>query len=240
MLGEGLLLLAEYLAKAVHFSFARFAFSFDRDARKTFWYTFDADDNRNISPYQQNRRWSLSIFSICPNIYSAYEAKIHDAAVYAYHGAARRWIRLEDQPGGVFPGPSVRRDVTNFLSSYPPLRDKQLHARVSEPVRINKIGVFDHSLSSEFVLSSRAWGGDGSGDYVAFAVIMHVNTRYLFFTCLVPEMTASRPEPAYFIGRPTIYKVNDEPAMLERATGELANATELGRAERTTVFWKIS
>jgi hypothetical protein len=240
MLGEGLLLLAEYVAKAIHLGFARLAFSFDRDASKTFWYTFDADDNRNISRFQRNRRWSVSIFSICPTILVSYQVKIQGVTIYAYHGADRRWIKLEDHAGGVFPGPSVRRDVGTFLTTYPPLREKQLHAHEAETARITKIGVFDQSLSAEFVLSSQAWGGVGRGDYVALAVILHVNTKYLFFTCLVPEMTGSRPEPAYFIGQPTIYKINDETAMLERASGDLANADQLGRTERTTVYWKIS
>lgn len=53
-------------------------------------------------------------------------------------------------------------------------------------------------------------------------------------------MTAARPVPAYFVGRPTLYKVNDEAEMLVRADGDLHNFAQLGRGERTTLYRKIS
>lgn len=149
--------LVDTAAKLIPLGWAPLTLSFDRDASKTFWYTFDADDNRNITPYQTRRRWSLSIFSICPTIYAAYDAKILAATIYAYHGAVRRWIRLEDRAGGVFPGPGVQRDVTDFLKTFPPIPDKDIGDGKSEAVRIGKVGVFEYSLSSEYAFSSRAW-----------------------------------------------------------------------------------
>lgn len=240
MLGEGIILFAEYAAKAIGLSFARLILSFNRDATKTFWYTFDADDNRNISRYQQNKRWSFSIFSLSPTIYAAYDATIHGVRAYAFHGADRRWVELEDHAGAVFPGPNVRRDVTKFVDSNPPFAQAQLHEKQSATVRVSKLGIFDYALSSEFALPSTNWPEGDFGDYVPLAVILNINTKYVCVTCLVPEMTGSHAVPAYFVGQPTIYKTNDVAAMLERATGELANAEQLGRAERTTIWWKIS
>jgi hypothetical protein len=209
---------------------------FDRDASKTYWYTYDGDDNRNISPYLSRKRWSITAFSIHPVIRSSYDVKILEATVYAYHRALHRWIELEDHAGGVFPGPNVERSIRRLLATDPPFSGAEIGHDRSEAIQITKVGIFEHSLSAEYTLTL----DDPSVYYVPVAVILNTNTKYLMFTCLIPEWTAARPVPAYFVGQPTIYNVNDREAMLERASGELGNAEQFGRIERTVLYRRIN
>jgi hypothetical protein len=214
---------------------ARIEISFDRDATKSFWYTFDADNNRNIHRHLQNRRLSFSIFSVCPTIFSSYKTRIHGADVFTYNRHSEEWFALESKVESGFPGPSVQRDVLDFQKRKPPFTGCSLEAGDSQKLLIPMIGVFPDAISSEFTEKPHLWDGDEQTSYVCVAVILHVQTRHMLFTCLLPNMTASANEPAYFVGAPEVFDTNDRETFKERATHNLKNVSMLGVSERVMV-----
>ena len=213
----------------------RMELTFDRNAIHNYWYTFDADDNRNIFRYSKKLRWSMSIFSLRPKLFATYAVTIHDADVLAYNGHMDSWVLLDNRVQSGFPGPHVAEDVKKFQQHRPVFNRCDIRPNSSEMLSIPKVGVFRASLSSEFTIMPVRWGSSETGHYVCVAVILHVHTRYLFFTCLLPEMSAQSNDPAYFVGAPEVLDVKDSSYFERRADSNLKCVRELGVVERVIV-----
>lgn len=209
--------------------------SFDRDAAQNYWYTFDSDDNRNINRYLAQRRWSMSIFSLMPTIFATSDITIHRVDLLAYNRHSERWESLEDRVQGGFPGHGVGKNVLEFQRTRPAFRGCKIGAGNSEKISIPAIGVFSDALSAEFTENPARWGRPETGRYVCVAAILHVHTRFLFFTCHLPEMSANSKAPAFFLGAPELVDTNNRAYFEQKAAHNLSNVGSLGVTERVTV-----
>jgi hypothetical protein len=140
--------------------------SFNRNAQQNYWYTYDADDNRNISRYDGKHRWSISVFAIMPRFVSTYEVTIHAVEAFAYNGHLDRWEELQDRVEIGFPGKTVERAVREFQKGGQILTSESIRPNESRILKIKKIGQFRASLSSEFNFKASLWGAS-QGSYYA-------------------------------------------------------------------------
>jgi hypothetical protein len=212
----------------------RLEFSFDRNAAENFWYTYDADDNRNVTLYARNRRWSYSVFQIMPRIISSYGLTIHAVDATAYNHHLEHWIALEDSVYAGLAGPGLAKAVADFQSRNPAFMATAIRENESKAIKVAKIGVFGASLSAEFTFRPSLWGGNDATHYACVYFVCHVNTRYLFFACLLPEMS-HYPAPVYFIGAPEILDVNDKAHFEALGASYLKSIATLPKLERLIV-----
>ena len=212
--------------------------SFDRNGLENFWYTFDADDNRNVREHQQKGRWSFSIFRISPRMISEFESTIHSADIYVYHGSLQRWVELENRAQVGFPGPQVQGAVCRFQDENAQFTPLRVPAHSATALSVPKVGIFNSALSAEFVFESKLWGDANNSYYACLTIVFHFNTRYLSLMCLVPEFT-HRPMRSYFVGRPIVSDVNDKERILEENKHRLRDLEELPKRERISFFWKF-
>jgi pimeloyl-ACP methyl ester carboxylesterase len=194
----------------------RITLAFDRNTDQNYWYTYDADDNRNI--YKYDRRWSTSIFLATPRISSTYELTIHTIDVTAYNSHAGRWELLEDRAQAGFSGPFVHKAARDYQRQNPPFTSTEIRPNSAKALKRPKIVMIDCSLSDEYTLESSLWGQSPVTRYVCVHFVLHVNTRYLFWTSLLPA-SSWYPTPTYFIGSPEISDVNDRERFEELASG---------------------
>ena len=95
--------------------------------------------------------------------------------------------------------------------------------------------MFSDALSAEFTENPARWGRPETGRYVCVAAILHVHTQFLFFTCLLPEMSANSKAPAFFLGAPELVDTNNRAYFEQKAAHNLSNVGSLGVTERVTV-----
>jgi pimeloyl-ACP methyl ester carboxylesterase len=221
-------------AQRAGISAAELHLSLNRNASENYWYTYDGDDNRNIFQHDRRRRWSISIFHAMPRIISTFDVTVHAVEAAAYNGHLAQWQSLEDRVQIGFPGPNVQKAAMAFQEQNPPFASTTIRAKESKMLNIAKIGIFSASLSAEFTFRSSLWGASDDTCYACVYFVLHVNTHYLFFTCLLPEMS-SYPAPAYFLGEPHILDVNNKTRFLELAAGPTISIQSLSRHERLLI-----
>jgi hypothetical protein len=214
----------------------RIELSFDRDARKSFWLTPDADGNRSVSRHAAERKWSMSFFCVAPRIFATSDLNIHTADAMVYHPGLCRFVALEDKIETGFAGPGVQRDMTTLQRDYPAFSGCRILANQAEALLIPKAGAFETSLSAEYTFTPALWGSEDTGRYSYIVVILHLNTRFLLLRCLVPDMTASSPRPAFFAGEAELFDTNDRKRFEETARTAVQNLEAIRVAERTTVW----
>jgi predicted alpha/beta hydrolase family esterase len=211
---------------------------FNRDSLENYWYTYDPDDNRNIMRHDDRRRWSISRFQIMPRISSTYDLTVFAADAFAYNGHLQDWRKLEDRVQIGFPGPSVEKSVLDFQKNNPPFDYTTIPPRQSRVLKIPKIGQFTASLSEDFAFKESLWGGSELSYYALLYFVFHINTHYLFFTCLLPEESGYH-KAAYFLGGPEILDTNDPRRFEDLAQNRLRSLQTLSRNERLVIPKRI-
>jgi hypothetical protein len=214
--------------------------SFDRDATKNFWCTPDADGNRLISRWRTPRQWSMSAFCIAPRISATYDLIIHRVDALVYHSALSRWVALEDLVTVGFPGRAVQTFMQDFQKSHSAFSANRIMRGQAGSLLVPKIGVFEVSLSHEFNLTPERWGSEDLGRYACLAVILHVNTRYLLMNCLVPDMSHTSRDPAFFLGSAVVFETNDTDRITQTASDNLRAIDTLEVKERILISGRIS
>jgi hypothetical protein len=200
--------------------------SFDRDATKTFWLTFDGDNNRNISQYDAKRDTSYSMFCVTMTAVTNHDAQIHGVDMFVYHNRENDWVKLHDQPGPIFGKPSIERSFSVLHKDYPIFRPTSLNGEKSTIVQIPKAGCFRNSLTSEFLFRSHQWGDKENLPYACLGVVLRLDTKFLLITCLVPGM-GGYDRKAFFLGEPLLFETNDIEAMHSTATDRWRNIDDL-------------
>jgi hypothetical protein len=147
----------------------------DLDAGETYFYTPDADDNRNrhVDIYV-----SYTIFNFGFTLQSAYELRVHSVDAYVYHDHYRDWITLDDcysQPAASL---HLREYLENFEERRPVFTAFDLLPKAAQKISFRKIGNFPTSLTS----TGNRWGH--------LILIFHINTNYLVVLSQIPEMSA--------------------------------------------------
>jgi hypothetical protein len=189
--------------------------------------------------YDAKRRWSISKFQIMPRIIATYDVTVHAVDAWAYNGHLELWVELQDCVQIGFPGPAVEKSASDFQKSNPPFTSATIQRMQSKVLKIPKLGQFRASMSAEFNFRESLWDGSEFSYYACLYFVLHINTHYLFFSCLLPEGSGYQ-KPAYFLGEPKILDVNDKARFTEFSASRLKSIRDLPREERLIIAGMIS
>jgi nucleoside phosphorylase len=148
----------------------------NQDASRTYFYVPDGDSNRypNLHEYEHH---SYSIFLFELNI-SADGIRIHAIRAFVYHPSFQEWTELEDARQTYLQS-SRLPETTEYLE-----RHMKVHSAFA-PINIQ---------SNPVVISFAKYGSHykslehGYGHRLPVALVLHINTSYLYLFLEVPEM----------------------------------------------------
>jgi hypothetical protein len=220
--------------------FGRVIFTFDRNSSNHYWHTPDYDDNRNVYLSRNQAQLSYTVFSINLRIYSTYDVMVHAADVFLYDN--HRWLDISDSGynDAQFAGPGIAKYINEFRRTHPRFTTKKINKHEATTIQIPTIGCFRESLTKEESLIAAWWKEyDNDVRYFCVAINLHVNSKFLFLTCLIPEWMGVHQTKAYFIGPPIAYRRADKDAMFVRAEGNRNNIEQLGYSERVEHYIRV-